>query len=58
MSAIGDEVLKQFEKTLIDKEALQPEFAKSVLKELEQTKGPNPERLADLFKKAANGSPA
>ena len=58
MSTIGGKVIEQFEKTLIDKEALQPEFAKSICKELEQPKGPNPERLADLFKKAANGSPA
>jgi hypothetical protein len=58
MSTIGGKVIEQFEKTLIDREALQPEFAKSIRKELEQTKGPNPERLADLFKKAANGSPA
>lgn len=40
-------MLKQLEKALVDKKNLQPEFAKTVRKELEQPKGPNSERLAD-----------
>lgn len=51
VSAIGARCLSSWRKALVDKKNLQPEFAKTVRKELEQPKGPNSERLADLIKR-------
>jgi hypothetical protein len=58
VTAIEEGVLKQFEHVLVEEKRLQPEFAKTVRAETGSDKGPNSERLANLFKKAGNGRSA